>query len=123
MSHIQNYNQFIEQYGRQHMNLCKGMEMLAEKGTVVIEAVNIDEKGYGWTFGLKLEGEKSPVWFRYCPFCGEKVFNLLTGDTKCLNPDLPENRLEVDFKSKDRLFKHEKAEAEALYNYVERKQG
>ncbi len=72
--------------------------MLAEKGLIVIEADNVDEKGWGWTFGLKLEGEKFTRWFQYCPFCGERVFNVLMSSdsdtgTKCLNPDLPENRL------------------------------
>jgi len=82
-----NIEQFIKDYP---LALCDGMMTLIELGYVVVEAENVDEKGFGWTFALS--GIDGIIWIKYCPCCGKKIFNVLTPEGECYNTDLPENR-------------------------------
>lgn len=82
------------------LNVCDELFRMVKDGHVIIERENVDEKGLDYTYSLRfVKVFGGTVSFKYCPWCGEHVFNLLTSTSKgangrkCLNPDHPDNKL------------------------------
>ena len=93
MSHIHDLSKFKEVIG--DFKPCPGMQRLIDSGAIVIDTDNIDEKGIGYTVTLMAQCDRTieEIWIRFCPCCGNKIFNALMPQGGCHNPDLPENRV------------------------------